>query len=310
MTAPRNARTRRAGGSRGAASLVLLYPRPWRERYGEELLELLGSRRLSTTTIVTTLRGALDAHAHLPDVLPCASGSRVRLRWYTITTFAAWVAFCVATAGVAKTMEAPAFAAAAHGHAALSALQTVARIAFAAAGLAICLGGMPLAGAAVRQAFRQRDRALFGLLALPVIAATVAVGLAELLSRLHTGSVHSANTVWLAVGLLAVALLEAVTVVRAVSALVHATELPPQLLRFAGGAAVVAATAMTVGVAAGAGYGVAVRLLTPTLFFSSNGVLATPLVITWLAALVIAAAGVFVADRATIRSLPTLLRGE
>jgi hypothetical protein len=310
MTGSRSERTSHPGGGRVAVILALLYPRPWRERYGEELLELLGSRRLSTTTIVATLRGALDAHAHLPDLLPGACEGSVRLRWYTMTTFAAWVAFCAATAAVAKTMEAPAFASAAHGHVALSVLQTVARAAFAVAALAICLGGVPLAGTAVRQALRQRDRFRLGLLALPLIAGIVTVGLAELLSRLHSGPVHSANTVWLAVGLVAVALLGAVIVVRAAGALLHETQLPPRVLRFAGAAAVVAATAMTVAVAAGAGYGVAVRLETPALFFSRNGVLATPLIATWLAALLLAAAGVFVVDRATIHSLPALLRGR
>jgi hypothetical protein len=289
--------------------LVRLYPRPWRERYGEELLELLGARRLSAATILATVRGALDAHAHLPDLLPGAEKG-VRLRWYTVTTFAAWVAFCVATAGVAKTTEAPAFASAAHGHLALSVLQSVARVAVAVAALAVGVGGVPLAMTAVRQAVRQRDRALFSLLALPVVATAVPLGLTVLVSRLHGGSVHSASTVGLAAGLLAVALLGAGTLVRAVGALLHETEFSPRLLRFAGGAAVVAATAMTVGVAAGAGYGLAVRLETPALFFSRNGVLATPLVATWLAALLCAAAAVLVADRATLRVLPTVLADE
>lgn len=41
--------------------LLLLYPRPWRERYGEEFLALLGEGPLSASEWVDVLRGAMDA---------------------------------------------------------------------------------------------------------------------------------------------------------------------------------------------------------------------------------------------------------
>lgn len=44
--------------------LVRLYPRPWRDRYAAELLDLLEQRPLSVGDAVDLVRGALDAHLH------------------------------------------------------------------------------------------------------------------------------------------------------------------------------------------------------------------------------------------------------
>ena len=44
--------------------LVRLYPRPWRDRYEAELLDLLEQRPPSIRDAVDLVRGALDAHLH------------------------------------------------------------------------------------------------------------------------------------------------------------------------------------------------------------------------------------------------------
>jgi len=44
--------------------LVALYPRAWRERYGEEFLALLDEQPMTPRVVVDLLRGALDAHLH------------------------------------------------------------------------------------------------------------------------------------------------------------------------------------------------------------------------------------------------------
>jgi hypothetical protein len=41
--------------------LLSLYPRAWRERYGEEFAEFVGDRRLSAHQVVDIVGGALDA---------------------------------------------------------------------------------------------------------------------------------------------------------------------------------------------------------------------------------------------------------
>jgi hypothetical protein len=48
--------------SRAAARLLLrLYPKPWRQRYGDELLELLESGRLGIQGAIDVVAGAIDA---------------------------------------------------------------------------------------------------------------------------------------------------------------------------------------------------------------------------------------------------------
>ena len=41
--------------------LLQLYPRAWRERYGEEFAEFVGDRRLSVQQVINIVGGALDA---------------------------------------------------------------------------------------------------------------------------------------------------------------------------------------------------------------------------------------------------------
>jgi hypothetical protein len=46
------------------ARIAALYPRAWRERYGEELADLLGSDSIGLRDRLDLVRGALDAHLH------------------------------------------------------------------------------------------------------------------------------------------------------------------------------------------------------------------------------------------------------
>lgn len=307
MTA--NAGDRNASGqsrSRIASALVTLYPRSWRERYGDELLDLLESRPLSIATVVATLRGAVDAHANLPRLVPSCTLGSARLRWSVTSTFAAWVAFCVATAGVAKTTEAAAFTEAAHNHVALAVSRMVASVAFALTALAIGYGALVLAAPAIQQAYRRRDLTAFRLMATPLVAAAAVVGSGALLGRLRLGPVHSIGTIALAAGWGALVLTTALAAVHSASTLVHRTDVAPRLLRHAGWAAIVGAGAMSTGELAGVAYGLAVAVGTPHLFGSPNGVLATPLPLTWALALLVATAATVVASRASLTALRTL----
>jgi hypothetical protein len=44
--------------------LVRLHPRPWRDRYEEEVLDLLDQRAFSLADRIDLVRGAIDAHVH------------------------------------------------------------------------------------------------------------------------------------------------------------------------------------------------------------------------------------------------------
>jgi hypothetical protein len=78
----------RVSGSR----FVGLYPRAWRERYGDELQAVLELERVGVRTRLDLLRGALDAHLHpfAPSRLPAYAA-------VTASAFAAVHAIALAT---------------------------------------------------------------------------------------------------------------------------------------------------------------------------------------------------------------------
>lgn len=57
-----------------------LYPRAWRARYGDELVALVGDRRLSLGTSINLIAGAIDARfskgVHMPSILRTACMTR------------------------------------------------------------------------------------------------------------------------------------------------------------------------------------------------------------------------------------------
>jgi putative oligomerization/nucleic acid binding protein len=56
-------------------SLLRLYPRPWRQRYEEEVGALVEEEPLSVSLVVDLVRGAFDAHAHPELGAPSLVGS-------------------------------------------------------------------------------------------------------------------------------------------------------------------------------------------------------------------------------------------
>jgi hypothetical protein len=62
------------------SGMLRLYPRPWRDRYGEEFEALLADRPPSVRHRLDIFRGALDAHRHPELVEP----GHVRDRWWMV----------------------------------------------------------------------------------------------------------------------------------------------------------------------------------------------------------------------------------
>jgi hypothetical protein len=64
-----------------AATLLRLYPRAWRERYGDELLAMTGDGPLSLRKTVDLVAGAVDARVTQGETMPrvlknlCATGN-------------------------------------------------------------------------------------------------------------------------------------------------------------------------------------------------------------------------------------------
>ena len=53
-----------------AVALLRLYPRRWRERYGDELADLLGDRPLTVRGFFDLISGAVDAHVTTGETMP------------------------------------------------------------------------------------------------------------------------------------------------------------------------------------------------------------------------------------------------
>jgi hypothetical protein len=55
------------------SSLLLLYPRAWRQRYGAEMKEMLTAQRLTVRTALDLVAGAIDARINPQLLLPAQS---------------------------------------------------------------------------------------------------------------------------------------------------------------------------------------------------------------------------------------------
>ena len=291
------------------SAVLRLYPAAWRERYAAELADLLSEQRLSIRDGVDLVRGALDAHGNLSDLIGRWSVVISKLRSTAVTTFTAWVVFCVAAGGLSKVTEDSAFAQAAQRHPGLALSHGVIAGAFTLSLVAMLVGGLPLAVVALQRAWRIRDVAMGRLVLVPVLAAASVTGYILLVTRAVSSAapgVHSGVNIALFAGLVALGGAGTVGTVVAVRVAAHRAELPEGLLRLAGRAAVVAAGAISVGTAALAGYGWLLRTDEPELFRSASGLLATPLPASFLAILVIGLAAASTADRAALRGLRVL----
>ena len=281
----------RVWNRRLALVLVRLYPRAWRERYQEELTDLLEADGVDFKGAVDLVRGAWDAHVHLGELLAWDTSSRVRRT--SLATVATWTAFILAVCGVVKVLDDPAFSAIAREHVALGWAGWTITAAAVASALAVALGALPPAATVARRAWRARDRRTLGLLSLPAHALVAFLLSGWGLGRLPATGVapsfgHTLFILWIAFGVALVL----VCLVGLRSAVVR-YEMPLRLWVWTGRAAMAASAIMIVGALAVAAYAVELAVLAPGLFRGSGGLVATPLPYTLLPIVMVAlAAGV------------------
>ena len=178
---------RRSLSLRWSRAMVALYPRAWRERYGQEVAELLGRHPVTLWTVVDMLSGALDAHLHR-DLLPERLVSLTqRMRTSEITIFCAFVLFGVGWLP-AQQLRDPlsAWEPTVQRHPEIRVLYDVVQVAGLLALLILLLGGLPLIVSAIRRAVATRRRDVLGLLGVPVLAAALLVLYAALASSAWT----------------------------------------------------------------------------------------------------------------------------
>jgi len=170
--------------------LIGLYPRAWRQRYGEEFEALLEECLHSPLDALDVALGALDAHLGLVQGGTWRSMNMVnKLRTAILLVFAAYIGFIIAGLSLYGLVDDSPAIPLMRTDLALSvawhSLQAGAVIAL----LAIVIGGLPLAIVVIRQALSSRRRNL-RLLLVPAIAFLVWVLYALLVLAVALGWLH------------------------------------------------------------------------------------------------------------------------
>lgn len=153
--------------TRVATALCRLYPPSWRERYGEEYIDVLGELRLTPRAIFDVCTGALDAWAS-PSRLVLRG--RARLRASVSVVWSAWIVLAAGALIFGQSTEDLPFRRADAAHPVAGLAYTVYEWCAHLSVAAVCVAGAPLLWAVVRAAWAQRRRGPVVLMLLPVIA--------------------------------------------------------------------------------------------------------------------------------------------
>jgi len=156
--------------------LVYLYPRMWRERYGDEFEILLEECLHSPLDALDILLGALDAHLELPYEKNWRLMNMInKLRSTILFVFAAYIAFIVAGFSLNGLMDDSQLVPLTRSNPVLSISYATIEIGSVIALLAIMIGGAPLAWTIIRRVFTFQRKDL-GLLFVPLASFLVLVG--------------------------------------------------------------------------------------------------------------------------------------
>jgi hypothetical protein len=288
-------------GSRLLRRAILLYPAPWRRRYGDEFGALLDETPFTLRALFDVAVSAVDAHVNPTAPMRRWPFMFERLRASELAVFAGWVVFVVSGFGFAKMTENWGQLTPTSGESPTVWLAYYAVVVGAVIALAgVLVAGVPIAWAIARSASRARRWRLLGLFLVPPVSLAVWVALTLLLvnlaapgSQVGGGLTRVATfAAWVGVfGLAALASTVAVTV-----AAING-EVAPELYRRAVAPATIVAAAMAAVVVAVALWGAAVLATEPSLFWGNYGMLASSTALSWLGVLIGMAAGAAVALR-------------
>lgn len=247
----KSARTGRHGNlsQRWAQRLLRLYPRAWRERYGDEVAAVLAQHRVSLWTLLDMLLGAYDTHLH-GDLLPGRLVSMAhRIRSSEIVVFCAFVVFCLAW-GPMQQMRDPlsVWESTVQIHPEIRTALDVVNSAGLVALLAVLAGGIPILIGTIRAAASARRWDVLLLFTIPFVMVAIVVGYALLASGTWTQRVAPGSqditplAAALQLGFVGLCLLTVILSVGAVARVVSQSDVSDRVLRFA----LVPATVVTV----------------------------------------------------------------
>lgn len=239
-----------------ACCMLRCYPHAWRDRYASEMKMVLQDSPITLWTLIDLFLGALDARMH-PDFLPGRITTMAyRIRSSEIVIFCAFVIYGIAWIAM-RFVRDP-----------ISLWENVvqvhpeirmALIAMDGAGvialLAIVVGGVPILYVVLRNAFRDQQWRIIGLLAIPILAIAALIVYGALASVAWTQRVTNSTpeapltplAIVLQLGLLILLVAVIGGSVAAVALAVSRSRFSDRLLRFV----LIPATMVTLGIIAG-----------------------------------------------------------
>jgi hypothetical protein len=151
--------------------LVRLYPRPWRDRYGDEFEALLEACLHSPLDVLDILLGALDAHLGFPFETDWRVMNKInKLRTAILFVFVGYIGFILGGLSLVGLVDdSPAAALMQTTDAALRSAWLTIGVASIISLVAVVTGGLPLALTVIRRACTSSRRSL-RLLLVPVFA--------------------------------------------------------------------------------------------------------------------------------------------
>ncbi len=272
---------------RWSCRLLRLYPQAWRERYGEEMVELLAAHRISLWTLADVLLGALDAHLHR-ELLPGGIISMAhRIRNSEIAIFCAYILFFVPWLALQRVPDPlPEWNADVARHSELAQVFGLLTLSGYVAFVALVAGAIPILYTVLRQAVARGRREVLALLGLAVLAAIVYVALTAAVFVIINGRpgtgvrpLRTSDTV-LSLVWLAASLAGAVLGPGLISAAVARSELSLAVVRLA----LVPAAVLVAAIAAGTGAALVLTVLSAQRSPDLYNPVASPVAIALMAA--------------------------
>lgn len=278
------------------ARLLHCYPPAWRERYEDEVTDILAQHQVSFSTWFDLARGAFDAHLD-PRFAGKMTAFATRLRRSEIIVFCSFIAFVVAGLGFQKMAEDADKAGLMQSHPAIG-VGFYAVIAGAViALLAVVAGTLPIATVMLRQALAAGRRDILALMAVPpVLFVAIVVYGAFAVHPSNSGISASVR------GLIAFFIVSAVVSAAAVSLAAVRSELNDVVFRLAQWPSRVATAAMGLSLIGVLVWGIALNSAAPSFFALDGGILTSYAYFTWLRVVVVMALATVIALAALWRA--------
>lgn len=286
------------------SALLRLYPASWRARYGDEFAALLEDCAPTPFMLADVLLGALDAHLTPFDT----NGRIMRMisqpRRSAIMVFCAYIAFVVAGIAYNQSIEDD-LTVLNTGHPDVAAAYYVVFGGSVVALLAVLVGGVPIALAALRRAFADRRFDIVALFAVPPVSLALWLGWTwALLNALkfQRPDTDTRNMLFF-LSWAGLFLLAAIASTAAVSVAVWRAELSPRLYRFALWPAAIAVLGMIVMLGGVLAWGLFVQREVPSYLPRLTGPLGFPGGTGWLIQMGVMAVATIIAIAALLRGL-------